>query len=337
MEEERSIAVIVDETPDLVLVNSEVRGKLIRHVTMEISLFKGDITTVSGRKEIASFAHKIARTKTAIDNAGKALNEKARAQINAVDAIRREIKEKFDAMRDAVRAPLTEWEVAEQQRLECRDNTMRIINQAGIGIPGETSEAIAARLQELECIYIFEDVFKEGTDAAVEALAQARAQVRLLLDRAKSEEAARAELEKLRAEAAAREKADREREEAKAAAEKFRLKKEQQAKAEAERIRVAELRAVAEAEAKHKPELQAVQLKLAQQERDAAEAARRKAEEEKAAKAEEARRRNDAHLREKAKSIAVKALVAAGLDVLDAALAFEAIEAGKIPHIQIVW
>ncbi|WP_277750417.1 hypothetical protein [Croceibacterium ferulae] len=42
------------------------------------------MTTAKGRKAIASLAAKVARTKTAIDDAGKKLNEEARAKINAV-------------------------------------------------------------------------------------------------------------------------------------------------------------------------------------------------------------------------------------------------------------
>jgi colicin import membrane protein len=53
----------------------------------ETDALDADVTTEKGRKAIASMAYKVARTKTAIDEAGKKLNEEARARINAVDEI----------------------------------------------------------------------------------------------------------------------------------------------------------------------------------------------------------------------------------------------------------
>jgi hypothetical protein len=329
-EAEKLIVKIVDADPGLVLVDSNVRADFIQHVRNEISLFTGDLSTAGGRKAIASFAHKVTRTKTAIDNAGKALNEQARKQIAAVDAVRREMRETLDALRDEVRAPLTEWEVAEKERLEARDNTLRIINQAGIGVPGETAAAIEDRLRQLHCIGILEEVFQEGTESAIEALEKAKDQVSVLLDRAKSEEAAQAELEKLRAEAAAREKADREKAEAEAAAERIRLLKEQRAREEAERTRIAEEKAVAAAEAKHKAEIEAIQ--RAQLEKEIREKELRLR-----LKAEADKRKADTEHRQNVKEKAIAAFIEVGFDTEESILLFEVIEKGQIPNVQVVF
>jgi septal ring factor EnvC (AmiA/AmiB activator) len=321
VEEETSIAVVVDANPSLVLINADTRELFLAHVRKEIWEFKGNVKTASGRKEKASFAHKVTRTKTAIDNAGKALNENARAQITAVDAVRRELRETLDSLRDEVRAPLTEWEVAEKTRVETRDNTLRIISQACIPIPGETSASIADRLEQLNCIHIYKEVFQEGTESAIQALAESTEQVVALLDRAKSEEAAKAELEKLRAEVAAREKADREKAEAAAAAEriqKLRAKKEQE---EAERQEAMKRRAQEEA-------TQIAEAKLA----EANERARLAQE---AKERDEARRRENFEHREKIKGEATSAMEKLGVPATDASVFFDYVAAGRIPHMKV--
>jgi septal ring factor EnvC (AmiA/AmiB activator) len=303
------------------LINTDTRELFLAHVRKEIWAFKGNVKTASGRKEIASFAHKVTRTKTAIDNAGKVLNEKAREQITAVDAVRREMRETLDSLRDGVRAPLTEWEEEEKERVETRDNTLRIITQACIPIPGETSASIADRLEQLNCIHIYKEVFQEGTESAVQALAEATEQVTALLDRAKSEEAAKAELEKLRAEVAAREKADREKAEAAAAAERIqqlRAKKEQE---ETERQEAMKRRAQEEA-------TQIAEAKLA----EANERARLAQE---AKERDEARRTANIEHRAKIKGEATAALEIWGFSANSASVLFDYVADGRIPHMKV--
>src|SRR5690606_11791300 len=111
-----SIALVVNQTPAIVLTDKKSRDEFYAHVQAEVDAFEPDLSTDKGRKAIASLAYKIARTKTAIDDAGKKLNEEARAKINAVDAERRAVREHFDALSAKVRQPLTEWEEGEKKR-----------------------------------------------------------------------------------------------------------------------------------------------------------------------------------------------------------------------------
>jgi flagellar motility protein MotE (MotC chaperone) len=61
-------------------------------------------------------AHKVARSKTYIDNAGKDLVAELKALPKQIDESRRVVRERLDALKDEVRRPLTEWE-AEQERI----------------------------------------------------------------------------------------------------------------------------------------------------------------------------------------------------------------------------
>lgn len=53
-------------------------------------------------------AHKVARSKTYIDNAGKDLVAELKALPKQIDESRRIVRERLDALKDEVRRPLTE-------------------------------------------------------------------------------------------------------------------------------------------------------------------------------------------------------------------------------------
>ena len=74
-----------------------------------------DISTIEGRAAIASLAYKIARTKTGLDDMGKEVVADWKAKASMVDAERRRIRERCDALKDDFRQPLTEWEEAEKR------------------------------------------------------------------------------------------------------------------------------------------------------------------------------------------------------------------------------
>ena len=110
------IVALVQATPVLVLTDKQKFSDFYEAMKAECDALKIDLETEKGRKAIASMAYKVARTKTAIDDAGKLLNEESRARINAVDENRREIRNQLDALKDEVRKPLTDWEQAEEAR-----------------------------------------------------------------------------------------------------------------------------------------------------------------------------------------------------------------------------
>lgn len=130
------IAAIVAANPVSVLIDEKVYSQFYQHIKAETEAFKPDLSTVASRKEISSLAYKVTRTKTAIDAAGKKLNEDARAQINAVDASRRKIRDELDALAEAVRKPLTEWEAAEEARIDRVKAMLLHIEECGKGFIG---------------------------------------------------------------------------------------------------------------------------------------------------------------------------------------------------------
>lgn len=77
---------------------------LLARLEADVRAVKTDISTAIGREQVRSLAYKVARSKTALDAMGKALTDDARAQIDAVNAERRAIRERLDALAEPVRA-----------------------------------------------------------------------------------------------------------------------------------------------------------------------------------------------------------------------------------------
>lgn len=274
-----AIATIVSQTPAVVLTDKKTRDEFYAHVQAEIDAFEPDLSTEKSRKAIASLAYKIARTKTAIDDAGKKLNEESRAKINAVDAERRAVREHFDALSAKVRQPLTEWEEAEEKRVEFIDNMLAMFRSARIVEMGETSASIRERGGEIYQTQLDPDVFLDRITEAQSEKDETVGILKSALDRAVAAEKEAEELARLRAENEARDQAEREK------AEADRIERE---RVEAEK-RAEDARADAEAAEARRVEAAA---------KEAEDRARREAEEAAEAERAEERRKHEAELAE---------------------------------------
>lgn len=110
--------VVIEKSTALDLFkSSDSVEDIIRKVEQEVNSFIPDVSTIKGRKEIASLAYKVAQSKTYLDGLGKDLVAELKEIPKLIDANRRTVRDRFDALRDKVRQPLTEWE-AEQERLQ---------------------------------------------------------------------------------------------------------------------------------------------------------------------------------------------------------------------------
>lgn len=209
-----------------------------------------DISTSKGRKEIASLAYKVARSKTALDDMGKELVSSIKAQANAIDADRRTVRDRLDKLRDEVRKPLDDFEAAEAARIAKHEAGISNFQLAAEFPASFTTDEISARLAMVEGWPT--DGFQEFAKRATDAKESAVARLKSALAESQKRDEERAELERLRQEAAeraAREEAERIEREAKEreerAAEQARREAEEKARREAEE---AERRAAAERE-----------------------------------------------------------------------------------------
>lgn len=234
-----------------------------------------DISTVNGRAAVASLAAKVAKAKTYLDGLGKNYTADLKRQTGAVDAERKAMRDRLDALKAEVRRPLDEWEQAETDRVIAIRERIAVFNAPYLGLHHSSFW--------VEVLAAYEGIDVDDSFAEFQAEAQAAKEACLYrLTVARDAELHReAEDARIAAEEdAARAKAQAEREEriAREAAEA--AAKVAEARIEAERRAAAEAERRAQ-EAEHRAAL------AVQEEKERAEAERR------AAEVKEAKRRED--------------------------------------------
>ena len=340
----KGLTIIADLTPEI--FTKEKAAEIIADLRREVLTIDRDVSTKKGREAIASMAARIARSKTAADTFGKQLKAEYKAKVDAIDGIRRVFWEGLEALQKEFRAPLTEFEEVERERVTKHEagiaNIQAMATLVNRFAGDVTTEDIADRLTAAQAIYT--STFQEFTARAEAAKAETVAKLEAMLEDSRRRDAEREELERLRQEAAEREaqaereRAEREqREREERAAEQARQEAEHAAAAELERIeqeaREAEERA-AQAERRAKDAEERAQ----QQAEEAARQERQRIEDERRAE-EEAQRRREADRTHRAtvNNAAVAALTAAGLSYGDAKTAITAIAKGDVPRVSIAY
>ena len=292
MSEVTDLVVIEKSSAMAVFTNNEQLDPIIEKIEKEARSLVPDVSTKKGRDAIASMAHKVARSKTYIDNAGKDLVAELKALPKQIDESRRIVRERLDALKDEVRRPLTEWE-AEQERIKAEEAAR--IKAEEDRKRFESDHEIALLMNEKHD--------REAKEKAEEAERQRLAHEEELKRQA-AEQAKREAEEKAAAELAAAKKREEDAIAAKAQAELL-------AKQERERAEQEAKDAAAKAEAEKKAAIEAEQRK-AQEEADRI---KREAEAKEAARLAEEKRIAD----EKAKREAdVKHRKAAGTEIVNA-------------------
>lgn len=318
MSEIMDLVVIEKKNAMAVFTNNDQLDPLIEAIEKEARSLVPDVTTKKGRDAIASMAHKVARSKTYIDNAGKDLVAELKALPKQIDESRRVVRERLDALKDEVRRPLTEWE-AEQERIKAEE-AMLALHVEALAMNEDFDRQLAARIEsDHEMALLMNDAFdREQADKAAEAERQ----------RIAHEE----EIKRLAAAAAAREveqRAQREREEA---AHREAVLKAQAEQAERDRI-AAEQKAEADKQAAIEAERRKAQEEADRIRREAEQREHFRLAEEKRKADEQARREADVKHRKTVGTDIVKALVANTSLTRDQAIeVLTAVKDGLIPH-----
>lgn len=76
-----------------------------------------DVSSKSGRERLKSLAHNVSKSKTEIERQADILKEDAQRLIKSVNAEVNTARAKCDALRDEIKKPAIDWEVAEQARI----------------------------------------------------------------------------------------------------------------------------------------------------------------------------------------------------------------------------
>ena len=318
MSEIMDLVVIEKKNAMAVFTNNDQLDPLIEAIEKEARSLVPDVTTKKGRDAIASMAHKVARSKTYIDNAGKDLVAELKALPKQIDESRRVARERLDALKDEVRRPLTEWE-AEQERIKAEE-AMNALHAEALAMNEEFDRQLAARIEsDHEMALLMNAAFdREQADKAAEAERQ----------RIAHEE----EIKRMAAAAAAHEveqRAQREREEAALREAALKAQAEQ---AERDRI-AAEQKAEADKQAAIEAERRKAQEEADRIRREAEQREQARLAEEKRKADEQARREADVKHRKAVGTEIVKALLAnTSLTRAQAIEVLTAVKDGRIPH-----
>ena len=239
----------------------------LAQIRAEIDGFISDITTKKGREAIASIAHKVARSKTTLDNIGKELVAELKDVPKKIDAERKRMRELLDSWKDEVRKPLDDWQAAEDARIDKLQKGIDWFNLRATENSDLDSTELKETIAKVESIVIGEK-WEEFEAEAHRAKAKAVESLNAALVKREAYEAEQAELVRLRAESEAQAKRDREAQIAREAEERTKAEAERAAQAEREAVARREQEATAAAE---KRELE-LKLQAEQAERQAAQA-----------------------------------------------------------------
>ncbi|MCX4033860.1 coiled-coil domain-containing protein [Aeromonas caviae] len=275
---------VVIEPTSAVALFTEGQGvaELLADIRQKATSLVPDITTAKGRKEIASIAHAVARTKTYLDGLGKEQTDKFKEIPKRIDANRKQIRDTLDALKDEVRAPLTQYEAAEEARVAALQSRLARLNELGSSASIEIAAAdLQVMLNEVEQNAL-DDSWQELLPQATVAKELAAKRLGEALAARQKYEAEQAELEQLRQKQAEQDRIDRERLIAEQAAEQARREEENRQRLERE---AAQHR---EQEAQRQAQVAQQAAEQARRDSEAAELARQQAEANAARQAEEA-------------------------------------------------
>lgn len=237
MSEVTDLVVIEKQNAMAVFTTKEQLDPIIEQIEKEARSLVPDVSTRKGRDAIASMAHKVARSKTYIDNAGKDLVAELKALPKQIDESRRVVRERLDALKDEVRRPLTEWE-AEQERLKAEE-AMNARHVEALEMNDEFDRQLAARIAaDHEMALLMNDAFDREREEQRRQAEQAQRERDEQLQREAAEKAQREAEERHRAEIEAAARREAEVKARAEAADRQRIEAEQRAQREAEEARL---------------------------------------------------------------------------------------------------
>lgn len=199
----------------------------LAHIKEQVSGEVPDLTTKKGRDRIASLSSQVSRSKTAVEKPGREYLKHLKELPKTIEAELREFVNACDALRDEIRKPLTDWEQAEEDRVNSLKMRVQSINDY-LQIEGLQASGIQVQIDNLEAVVIADD-FQEFEAEAHRIKASTLQFLRESLAIRQAYEAEQAELENLRRLQAEREQKEREERLMREAAEAAKLAAEQAA------------------------------------------------------------------------------------------------------------
>ena len=147
----KEIAILDKDYEIAAVYNGGIAG-ILEDITIEAAATVFDMETVGGRAGAASMAHKVSKSKVALDNLGKGLVKEWKDKAKTVDAERKLVRDTLDDLRDKVRAPLTKWE-ADKAEAEAREILAKQVldaHEEALGVDSLINRERAIAAKEIE-------------------------------------------------------------------------------------------------------------------------------------------------------------------------------------------
>lgn len=126
-----------------------------------------DLATDKGRKSFASMAYKIAKSKNALEEAGKKLSAEQKEVPKRIDAERKRVWDKLELWQKEVRKPLDDWQEAEDKRIDAIKADIEKISDHAMHTDGVTAEELECRIKRVEAVAIADKWAEFQVDAAL--------------------------------------------------------------------------------------------------------------------------------------------------------------------------
>jgi len=196
-----------------------------------------DMSKDKDRKALSSLAYTVTRSKTAMDEAGKALKEKLMTDINPIDPSRKKSREELEKLIAKIKKPVEEWKAIEKEREQNLKDMLGELREKGNleEMQNLNDDGLLSSLSYVEGIKIPDyagDVKDSIELAQIKAIGAIKGEIesrKNLAEKAKKEE----EEKKAKAEKKAKEEAEKLRKEGE---EKAKKEAEEKAKVEAEKV-----------------------------------------------------------------------------------------------------
>ena len=185
-------SVLVVEKKDLqaFFLDTVKLDALYGHVEKMARALVADPLTKEGSSQIKSCARQIASVKKRIDDIGKDVVADLKKLPGQIDANRKSLRERLEALQDDIRRPVTEIENREDEIDGIKGTHLRLANAS--------SEEIAKELEFVKKIPLTEEKWHESLEKAKAAIAGETKALELLKATAEKREKDAAELEQLR-------------------------------------------------------------------------------------------------------------------------------------------
>ena len=333
MSEATGLSIVIEAKNALaVFTQPDHIESILQQVEKEVNSFVPDVSTKKGRDAIASLGLKVAKTKTYLDGLGKDLVTEYKEVPKKIDASRKTVRDRLDALKEKVLLPKLEYE-AEQERIAAEAAYAAMWQEAHEMDARITAERAAKKESDHEMALLMNDAFDRDAKAKADEIERLRKAHEEFIAQQAAEKAKREVEEKARQEVAAAEQRERDaklaQERAEQTAKDAAAKAERDAKELAERVGREKQEAIDAEKRKAQQEAERVQ-REAKQKEDV-----RLAEEKRVADEAAARAANEAHRKTVGTAVVNGLIEHAGLTREQAIVTLCAIKDSKIPHTNI--